>query len=247
MTIKLLRTLALAAAVPAICATLVAPAGADTSASIAPSLSSNRLRAKAALTFAIRYTGGELGLPSPVRRAILKLPAGLTLDIPALRSCSAERLRTRGVSGCPAQSAIGTGHALVEANLGAQTITENVTLWAFLGPPRNLQPTFEILGEGYTPLGEQMVLTATTLPDRAPYGEELVMSIPPIPTVPNEPDASVITFSLTIGTGGRHLTRGATTVLVPSSCPTGGLPFAADFTYADGSSSSALATSPCPL
>ncbi len=218
-----------------------------TSASIVPSLSPDRYRAKAALTFTIDYAGGELGVPSPVRKAVLGLPEGLTLAIPVLRSCTATILLAHGVGGCPAQSEIGSGHAVVIGNLGAEPLVEHVTLWAFLGPPHNLQPTFEILGQGYTPLSVKMVLPATALPARAPYGEDLAMSIPPIPTVPNEPDASVVSFSLTIGASARHRTKGSATVTVPSHCPRGGLPFAAAFTYANGSQSRALATIPCPL
>jgi hypothetical protein len=217
-----------------------------TSASIAPSLSPDRLHAKAALTFAIRYEGGELGVPSPVRAAVLALPAGLTLEIPVLRSCSATRLEALGARGCPAGSEIGTGHAVVVGNLGTKPVAEDLKLLAFLGPPHNLQPTFEILGEGAKPLSVQMALTAVALPARAPYGEELALTIPPIPTVPGEPDASVVSFSLTIGASARGQTRGATTVVVPSHCPRGGLPFAATFTYADGARGRAVATVPCP-
>jgi hypothetical protein len=219
----------------------------ETYASITPSLSPDRLGAKATLTFTIRYAGGDFGVPSPVRRSVLRFPAGLSLNIPSLRSCSAARLRARGPNGCPPQSEIGSGHALVETRAGSQTITEDVSMWAFLGPPHNLQPTFEILAQGYTPLDERMVLAGTVLSDRAPYGEELVMSIPPIPTLPLEPDASIVSFSLTIGARKRHGTHGASTVVVPSRCPVGGFPFAAEFTYADGSGGSALATTPCPL
>jgi len=218
----------------------------ETLATITPVLSPDRLGAKGSLTFTIQYAGGELGVPSPVRRAVLRFPAGLTLEIPSLSSCSAARLEARGARGCPKQSEIGTGQALVEGNLGAQPITEDATLRAFLGPLDNLQPTFEILGQGYTPIGQEMVLTATALPDRLPYGEELVMSIPPIPTVPPEPDASIASFSLTIGASRRHRTHSTSSVLIPSSCPTGGFPFAAEFTYADGSVGSALARIPCP-
>ena len=113
-------------------------------------------------------------------------------------------------------------------------------------PTQNLQPTFEILGQGYTPLDERVVFIGEVLPDKAPYGEELVMSIPPIPTLPLEPDASIVSFSLTIGASRRHEAHGANTVLVPSSCPAGGFPFAAEFTYADGSGGSAAAVAPCP-
>ena len=90
---------------------------------------------------------------------------------PSLSSCGAAILLARGVEGCPAQSEIGSGHAVVIANLGVQPIAEHVTLWAFLGPPRNLQPTFEILGEGYTPLSVKMVLPATAFPGHAPMGK----------------------------------------------------------------------------
>jgi len=239
-----------------ICAGLAASARAEAVATIAPSpetfasitpvLSPDRLAAKGALTFTIQYVGGAFGVPSPVRRSVLRLPAGMSLDIPDLRSCSAARLRARGASGCPPQSEIGGGHALVEVHAGTETIAEDVTLWAFLGPPQNLQPTFEVLGQGYTPLDERMVFSGEALPDRAPYGEELVMSIPPIPTLALEPDASIASFSLTIGASKRHRTRSANAVLIPSSCPVGGFPFAAEFTYADGSAGSALATEACP-
>jgi hypothetical protein len=225
--------------------TTVAPSP-ETFATITPSLSPDRLNAKASLTFTIQYAGGAFGVPSPVRRSVLQFPAGLSFDIPSLRSCSAARLRARGASGCPAQSQIGSGHALMEVHAGSLTITEDVALRAFLGPPRNLEQTFEILGQGYTPLDERMVFSGEVLPDRAPYGEELVLSIPPIPTLALEPDASIAGFSLTIGASGRHRARDANAVLTPSSCPASGWPFAAEFTYADGSVGSALATAVCP-
>ncbi len=217
-----------------------------TSATIAPSLFPDRFGAKAALTFTIRYAGGETGVPAPVRRSVLRFPAGMSLDIPRLRSCSAALLRARGPRACPGRARLGSGHALLEARGGSQIIKEHVVLHAFLGPPRNLQPIVEILGEGSTPLQERMVLTGTVLPDRSPYSEQLVVPIPPIPTLPYVPDASIVDFSLTVGTRGSRSARAQNSVLVPSTCPNGGFPFAAQFTYADGSGSSALATVPCP-
>jgi hypothetical protein len=231
-----------APAEPAAPATFAVP---ETSATIVPSLSPDRLGAKAELTFTIDFAGGELGVPTPLQRAVLKLPAGLSLDIPVLRSCSETRLQISGPSGCPPQSQIGTGNAVAEAYLGTHLTVESVTLWAFLGPLRNLQPTVEIFGEGYAPLGEQVTLTATALPNRAPYGEGLAISIPPLPTVPFGANASILRFSLVIGT---HRRRSAdeTAMLVPTRCPAGGFPFAAEFSYADGATGSALATVPCP-
>ncbi len=248
--LHLRATVAAAAACAALaltaCAALAASAQGQTFAAITPSLSPDRLGARAALTVTIHYAGGEFGVPSPLSRSVLEFPAGLSLDIPSLHSCDAARLLARGASGCSAQSQIGSGHALAEVHAGSLNISEEATLWAFLGAPHNLQPTFEILAQGYTPIDQRMLLTGTVLSVGAPYGEELVMPVPPIPTLAFEPDASILTFSLTIGASTRKRTRGANAVLVPSTCPVGGFPFAAEFNYADGSSGSALATAPCP-
>lgn len=230
----------------AICAALTGPAQAETSATIAPTLTPDRLGARAALTFTISYAGGEFGVPAPVRQSVLRFPAGLSLEIPKLRGCAATQLRTHGARGCPVQSEIGSGHALMAVHTGTLTITEWAHLEAFLGPPRNLEPTFEILARGYSPLDERRVFAGAVLPDKAPYGEQLVLRIPPIPSLPLEPDASIVTFSLTIGASKARSSANANAVLVPSSCPAGGFPFAAEFAYADGASGSALTKAPCP-
>lgn len=184
-------------------------------------------------------------MPSPVQMSIVKFPAGLTLDIPTLRSCSRARLLTRGPSSCPAQSKVGQGHALAEVLEGSQLITENVLVSAFVGPPENNEPTLELLGEGFNPAPAQVVVTGTVRQARAPYGEELVIPIPPVPTLPFAANTSMASLSLTIGTEGPHPPRSANTVIAPSRCPSGGFPFAAEFTYADGSTSSPLARAPC--
>jgi|SRR5580692_3769745 hypothetical protein len=222
------------------------PARGSTSAAITASLSPDRLGAKSTLSFTIRYGGGEGGVPSAVRRALLSFPAGLSLDIPQLSACARPRLQARGARGCSVQSELGTGHALVEAPLGSQTVTEAISLAIFLGPPQNLQPTVEVLGQGLTPFDERVLLTGSTLSGQAPYGEQLAMSIPPIPTLPLEPNASMASISLAIGAQPRAGVRNSNAVLVPSHCPRGGFPFAGEFTYADGSVSNATATVPCP-
>lgn len=110
---------------------------------------------------------------------------------------------------------------------------------AFLGFPSRGQPTFEILACGHTPLEQCEVFTGVALSDRPPYGERLVMSIPPIPTLPLEPYASIVDFTLRIGDAGNS-------VHVPARCPASGFPFAAEFTYADGTRSVAESAMRCP-
>ena len=247
----------------AVCALLAVSASAQTStaataqtpvtepaltvATLSPSLSPNRLGAKGALTLAIQYSGGEMGVPSPLRRVAVRFPAGLHLDIPRLRACNLARLRANGASGCPKQSLIGTGHALAEVSVGVVPVTEHVSMYAFLGPPKNGAATIYILGQGYVPSDQRVVLTGTVRPSRAPYGEEMVVSVPPISTVPLEPDASLVAVSLSVGTFGRRHMRDANTVVAPSSCPAEGFPFAAEFTYANGSTGSTLIKTACPV
>ncbi len=214
-----------------------------TTATIVPSLSPDRLGAHAALTLTIHYSGGELGVPAPVRRSVLRFPAGMSISVPTLHSCSTRRLRTDGAGGCPAQARLGGGHALLEGRAGSQIITETIALSAFLGSPHNLQPAFEVLGQGYTPYDQRTVLTGAVTQSDPPYGEGITMTTPAIHTVPLEPDASIVTLSLTVG---RRHARTAPAIVVPRSCPAGGFPFAAEFTYADGSHSATSTTVRCP-
>lgn len=223
-----------------------ASASAAPAVSIVPSLSPNRLDARARLTLAIRYGAGELGVPAAVRESVVRLPAGMSLDVPNLQSCAAARLRTRGASGCPRRSRLGDGHALVEARVGSRTITEDVALRMFLGPPDNLNPTFDVLAQGSTPVEELLVLTGVARPAGAPYGEQLILSIPPIPSLSMAPDASIADFALTVGAGDKPRENDLARIHVPRRCPVGGFPFAVEATYADGSRGGAVARIPCP-
>jgi hypothetical protein len=216
-----------------------------TSATLTPTFSPDRAGAKGALTLTVQYKGGEMGVPAPVHRSVLRLPAGLALEVPSLRSCSAALLQARGPSSCPPQSLVGRGHALAEALAGSEVIEEEVALWAFIGPPEGNQPTLELVGEGSTPVPAQAVITGTVVPAHAPYGEELVIPIPPIPSLPSVSETSLANLTLTLGTGGSHPGRNANSVLAPARCPAGGWPFAAAFAYAGGSNGSIAAKAPC--
>lgn len=225
-----------------------------TSAILRSSFSPDRLGGRGTLTFSIRYIGGAPSaffpggprVPSPVRRLAVHLPAGSGLDIPNLRSCSVARLRAHGARGCPAASRIGRGFSLTELAAGSQVLSERLTLSVYVGPPRNGQPTLAILARGYTPLGERLVFKGEMRFDRPPYGEELVMNLPSFHALPETPDSSPVVLSLTLGVRRHGRSSQANTVIVPSRCPAGGFPFAADSTYADGSSGSAKARALCP-
>jgi hypothetical protein len=245
------RTCAALLAVPAIVAfACVAPArsattsGAQVPPTIAALFHPDRLGATGSFTVAMDLGADAVGEP-PLRSSVLRLPAGLGVEVPHLRACEPERLRLLGARGCSPQSQIGIGRALVRARLGSQLLEESISLWVFLGPLHNLQPTFEMLAQGYTPFDERVVLSGTVRPDDSPYSEDLVLSVPAIPTLPLEPDASIASMSLTIGAGQRS-SRESNTTVEPTRCPPGGFPFAAELTYADGSMQSISTASPCP-
>lgn len=228
-------------------ATAVAPAAAaQTHASIHASLRPDRPGAMAALRLTIHYEDSESAVPAQLRRAVLRLPEALGVEVPRLRSCSTATLRARGPSGCAPPSRIGSGSAIAETHAGSQTLRERVQLTAFLGPLVGLQPTFEIFAQGVTPFQQRVVLAGAVVPDSPPYGEDLAISIPPIATLPLEPAASIASLSLSIGSAQSPRSRGANGVVVPSNCPRGGLPFAVQSSFLDGSSSAAVATIPCP-
>lgn len=222
------------------------PAQAATAAKLVSSLSPNRLGARSALTLSIGYWGGDLGVSAPITKTVMRLPAGMSLDLPSLRSCTAARLLANGADGCPPSSELGSGHALVETHVGSRIVTEKVALRMFLGPPKNLTPTFNILAQGFTPVAELLVFSGSVRRDEAPYGERLVMSIPPVASLPTEPDVSLVSLTMTVGPSARKMSHELASVRVPHSCPAGGFPFAAEFTYLEGAHNSALAKIPCP-
>jgi hypothetical protein len=219
--------------------------GPQAPATIAAVFHPDRLGAMGSFTVAIDLGAGAVGDQPPLRSSVLRLPAGLGIEVPHLRACEPERLRLLGARGCPLQAKIGSGQALVRAQLGSQLLEESVSLSVFLGPLHNLQPTFEMLAQGYTPFDERVVLSGAVLPDDPPYSEDLVLPVPAIATLPLEPDASVASMSLTIGSS-RHSSREPNTAVEPTRCPSGGFPFAAELTYADGSTQSVSTASPCP-
>jgi hypothetical protein len=211
------------------------PAG--TVANLTPSFSPDRLGAPAALTLGLRYRNEQGGVPAPVTHTVVDLPAGVSFDLNGVSVCSRAGAAR---DACPASSRVGAGSTLSEAHLGTLTLTENATLTAFRGPNQGVRPTLEIASQGLTPLIERVLMTAVVEADAPPYGPALALSIPPIPTLPTEPNASIVRFSLTIGAGRGGLVR------IPHSCPAGGFPFAGSFTFADASTSSTTAAARCP-
>jgi hypothetical protein len=227
-------------------ALLGAPAAASAeqaSVRLRASFAPDRLGASTAFTLAFRFSGGPEAVPPPLRSVAVELPAGLRIKIAGVAICAPARLRAHGPSGCPSSSLVGRGHALLDVHAGTEPIDEEATIWILRGPQHGGLPSFEIFGQGYTPLYQSAVSPELLETASAPYGYRTVTSVPAIPTVMYEPNASFASLSLTFG-GKRASHPGA--ISAPRSCPAGGFPFAAQVAFANGASASSSTTIPCP-
>lgn len=215
-----------------------ASAGAEAQAELQARFSPSTPGAHSALTVALELSGGPLGIPPPLAQLTLRLPPGLGLGLGSVPTCPPTRLLRKGAAGCPPRALIGRGRGTIEVHAGSQTIPEQTTVWIARAPGEHGRLALAILSQGYTPLDRRTLSSAVLEPDVPPYGSKLVVSVPPIPTVELEPDASLLTLSLTLGS------PRAPALTVPSHCA-GGFPFAAQLTFADASTADASALAPC--
>jgi hypothetical protein len=237
-TATVLATLALCCAAPA------AASADEASVSLHPGFAPDRLNAPTTFTLGFHFSGGPEAVPPALHTVTLQLPAGLHMQLGGLPVCQAGRLQSKGPSGCPAGSLIGRGHALLSVHAGTEPVNEEATLWVERGPEHGGLPSFEIFGQGYTPLYQSAVSTELLQAASGLYSYRAVTNVPAIPTLMYEPNASFKSLSLSFGNVKHH--GGAGRIFTPRSCPAGGFPFTAQVTFENGSSASTSATVPCP-
>lgn len=252
---------AAAAALPAYAGPLDASAGAapaSEQATLQASFSPDRLEASTTIAFGFHLQTTTGLAPPPLTSVALHMPAGLnyTLTTLGLSVCRPATLQANGVKGCPPNSRIGSGSALVEVPFGTGSGHEIPEIQAVVGPSTsggNMVVLF--YANGQFPVSAQLVFSGEVLPDTGAFGSELATSVPLIPSVPNGPDVSIVNVNATIGPAGLtyyHHVHGRLKpfhprgIGVPERCPRGGFPFSAAFVFQDGSTASASTTVPCP-
>jgi len=247
---------ALAAAL-ALCGCLSAPAGAAETATLHTSFSPDRLGASTTIGFSFQITNPAGGSPAPLTGLSLHLPPGinyLTTTL-GLAICRPEALLARGLAGCSPNSRLGFGSAYVEVPFGVGSGHEIPNIQALMGPPHNNNIVVLFYADGREPVYAQLTFEAELIPGVGVFGGRLETAVPLIPSVPGGPDVSIVSVQTTIGPS--HLTyyerrHGRTVAFhprgvdVPTSCPRGGFPFTANFGFADGTSTVARSTVPCP-
>lgn len=248
---------ALALAVPAIAAS-------STTMKVGVGLNPYKLGAPTHITFRVTNVTADGSLPQPLTQIVglIGAPAS-AVDVRGFPTCDAAVLQQKGPSGCPRASLGGRGTANLGAVIGGTTISEPATLTAFLAKtqPGDLA-TLNIYGNGTAPISEQLVFPLHIQRGSGPYGIKLVSDVPTIPTVPGGPDASTISFNITLGgsrrvrvtkrvhkhgrTVKRKVTMIDTGITLPKACPRGGFKGVGQETFADNSQTSTNVTVPCP-
>lgn len=203
------------------------------------------------------HWGFAISEPTALRSLALRLPPGMGFAFSSLglEACEPARLVEAGPEGCPADSLIGFGEALAEVR-AQSAVRETAKVTALVGPSEGEVETVLFFVDGRSPVNREIVLSGRLLNIASPHGATLLTEVPPLPAWPAGPDIGLIRFRSTIGP--ERLTyyrrvRGRTVAFVPRgltvprSCPRGGFPVAATFTWWTlGGAASARTKVPCP-
>ncbi len=226
-------------------------------ASLHASFSPDRLGAPTTIAFSFHLATSEGLAPPPLTRLDLQMPAGLNYinTTLGLALCNPAVLVADGLAGCPANSRLGYGSAYVEVPFGTGSGHEIPEIQAVAGPSTNGNLAVLFYANGLYPVDAQLSFGGEVLPDSGRYGSQLQTNVPLVTSVPGGPDVSIVSVTSTIGPShltyykyvhGRRVPFKPRGVSVPERCPRGGFPFAAEFDFQDGSSTSAQTTVSCP-
>jgi hypothetical protein len=150
---------------------------------------------------------------------------------------------------------MGSGSALTEIQVGPEIVRENVEIAIVQAPVQNGHIALLFYAKGLLPVDARIVFPGLLLPAPAPFGGLVRINVPLVASLPEAADVAVVRIRSTIGP--EHLTyykrvRGKMVaykprgIILPAHCPRGGFPFAAIFTFQDGSRTSARTAVPCP-
>ncbi len=226
-------------------------------ATLSASFAPERLGQRATLSFGFRLQTGTGGVPPALTEVDLSYPndLGIALSGLGLATCTEAALQAAGPQGCPADSIMGHGTALAEIALGPEVVRESAPLTILRASDQEGHIALLFSAIGIAPLAAGVVFPGILLPAPAPYGGLLSMAVPLIASIPGAPDVALVELRSTLGpsrivyyeqVAGRTLAYQPPGILLPDSCPPGGFPFAAEFTFANGDRARATASVPCP-
>ena len=148
---------------------------------------------------------------APATKATVFFPRGMVFNPEDFPQCSKRALSERGPAACPSRSRVGGGWAKVDARPviensqpgGSKEIEAQVQ--AFNGQPKRIgsrrYPTIYLYATTTTPIATQNILEGVLRPATSPYGRKLEVTIPPLPTIPDQPNATISDFNTRICKG----------------------------------------------
>ena len=216
-----------------------------------------RLGASTTMRIGFRVRDAPGVAPAPVTSVEVLYPAGLGIGASGLglESCSVVRLDLSGLAGCPRDSVMGFGSALVEVALRFDTVLERAKVTLVAGPVHEGHVGLIFYVNGEHPLIAQPAFPGVLLAAAAPYGGALSAQLPLVASFPEGPNAALIGLHTTLGPQHIKYTErvGSTTVsfkpkgiLLPSYCPRGGFPFAVRLHFENGTAARGETRVACP-
>jgi hypothetical protein len=207
------------------------------------------------LDLSIHAPSGQI--PSALTEVEVRYPQnlGFALSGLGLAVCSSAMLEESGAGGCPANSIMGRGSATAELGFGGHVVRENASISIARAPDQEGHIALLLYASGPSPVNTQILSPAQLLPTSPPFGGRLNMELPIIPSVPGAADVAIISLDVTLGPEGltyfervddSTLAYTPKGILLPKTCPRGGFPFAATFSFLDGSHPEARTVLPCP-
>jgi hypothetical protein len=216
-----------------------------------------RLGQRTTLYFSFSFSAPPGQVPPPLTQVELSYPDNLGIGLSGLglATCTAQVLEASSPAGCPPNSVMGYGEALTGIVLGSETVTEVAPITILRTPDQGGHFSLLFYAEGTTPVDTRILFPGLLLPASAPFGGRVSIGVPLVPTLPGAPYISVIQLHATLGphkvtyyeqANGRTLAYQPLGILLPVACPRAGFPFAAQFSFLDGSLATAHTEVPCP-
>jgi hypothetical protein len=129
------------------------------------------------------------GQPPPQNRQIIRLQKGGVYGGKYFPRCKLAALQARGPSACPSKSKIGSGTGTGSAKPILDSVSAKLTL--FNGEKKGGKDTVYVFT--LPDVGPTFVVVGTVAKvNKGNFGHELTFNIDPIKTLPNAPDAAII-------------------------------------------------------
>lgn len=232
-------------------------AHAQSTAQLDASFQPYRLGGRSTLQFRFSFTAPSGQVPPPLIDMQLRYPRGINffLNNLGIRRCAQATVEASGPSACPRNSVMGYGVVDTGVVLGQTEVQENAPITILRAPERDGHLALLFYAEGTRPVVTNVLFSGVLLSASEPFGGRVQIGVPLVETLPGAPYVSVLHLHATIGPqhltyyrteGGVSLAFKPQGILLPPRCPPHGFPFAASFTFSDGTHALARTNVRCP-